>query len=141
MKEIYMLNKGDNVDKISYEYEIDGKINILQNKYFDFKFVELTKGTDDVLIVKNYLPVYEYIVKKNETVLDILSRGFKIENTEMINEGDVVVINKPKSIRYITKPLDKLEDIAKKIGVDKNYIMMVNNLKTDKLFVGQILWI
>ena len=87
---------------------------IIDNKKFGFKFTELNSGLDDIVIVKNYLPHYEYIVKKNETVMDILSRGFKMENSEMINEGDIIVIHKPKSIRYITKPLEKIEDIANK---------------------------
>ena len=140
MKEIYMLNKGDSVDKVKYEYNVsDGKV--IDNKKFGFKYTELNAGLDDIVIVKNYLPHYEYIVNKNETVMDILSRGFKMENSEMINEGDIVVIHKPKSIRYITKPLEKIDDIANKFGIDKNYIMQVNNLSTDKLFVGQILWI
>jgi len=140
MKEIYMINKGDSVDKIKYEYNISSNIEVLDNRRFNFKYAELSQGNDDILIVKNYLPIYEYIVKKNETIMDILSRGFKTENSE-IREGDIIVINKPKSIRYVTKPLEKIEDIASKFGIDKSYIMQVNNLNTDKLFVGQILWI
>ena len=72
---------------------------------------------------------------------DIMSRGYEIVGANGCEEGDILLIHKPKSIRYTVSPLDKLEDIAKKYGISKYDIMSSNNLNTDKLFVGQILWI
>ena len=140
MKEIYLLNKGDSVRKAQYEYNIEN-IEIKNNTTFNFRFVEIENGMDDIVIVKNYLPIYEYIIKDNETYLDILSRGFNTEMVSNLQSGDTIILNKPKSIRYVVKPLEKLEDIAQNFGVDIKYIIDVNNLLTDKLFVGQILWI
>ena len=34
-----------------------------------------------MVLVKNYLPVFEYRVKKNESILDLLARGFEVSNT------------------------------------------------------------
>ena len=110
-------------------------------KVFDYNYVDLRDGTDDLMIVRNYLPYYEYRVKKNETLMDLLSIGYKVDNTRDLSEGDIVILSKPKSIRYVTKPLEKLSDISKKFGISEKYIMETNNLNGDKLFVGQILWI
>jgi len=59
MKTIYMLNKGDNLDKVKYEYNIAGNIDIYENKGFGFRYVDITTGSDDVCIVNNYLPFNE----------------------------------------------------------------------------------
>lgn len=141
MKEIYLLNKGDSVDKIKYEYGLSNNLKISDKKVFDYNYVDLSEGLDDVMIVRNYLPNYEYRVKKNETLMDLLSIGYKVENTRDLSEGDIVILSKPKSIRYVTKPLEKLSDISRKFGISEKYIMETNNLNCDKLFVGQILWI
>ena len=141
MKEIYLLNKGDSVDKIKYEYGLSHELKISDKKVFNYNYVDLSEGLDDVMIVRNYLPNYEYRVKKNETLMDLLSIGYKVENTRDLSEGDIVILSKPKSIRYVTRPLEKLSDIARKFGITEKYIMETNNLNGDKLFVGQILWI
>lgn len=141
MKTIYMLNNGDNIDKVKYEYKIDKDLNITENKEFGFKYVDIIEGIDDICVVNNYLPYNEYIVKKDENIMDILAKGFKIQNSRDITEGDVIIINRPKSIRYVTKPLEKLEDVARKYGITEEYIMKVNNLNSNKLFIGQILWL
>ena len=141
MKEIYMLNKGDSIDKIKYEYNNNNIKEIFENEKFSFRYAEIESGTDDILIVRNYLPYYKYIIKPKDTIMDIMSRGFKVQSLNVLEVGDIVILNKPKSIRYVTKPLEKMSDIAKKFGISKEYLMQVNNLNTDKLFVGQILWI
>ena len=41
----------------------------------------------------------------------------------------------------LVKPLDTLDKIATILGVNREYIIEKNKLKTDKLFVGQILLI
>ena len=116
-------------------------MQVCENNTFGFKYASISEGSDDICIVNNYLPYFEYVIKKEDTLLDILSKGYKIQNTRDIVEGDVVIINKPRSIRYVTKPLEKMEDIANKFGLKKEYIMEVNNLSCEKLFVGQILWL
>lgn len=141
MKEIYLLNKGDSIEKAKHELSLTGEYNLSKDKIMGSNYIEINKGLDDVIIVKNYLPNYIYQVKKGETVMDILSRGFSLDGVQTVNDGDLVVISKPKSIRYVVKPLETLEDISKIFGVDKEIIIETNDLQTSKLFVGQILWI
>ena len=140
MREIYLMNKGDTVDKIKYELGVDD-ITISDEKVFGYKFAEIERGSDDVSIVKNYLPLFSYIVENDDNYLDILARGFKIDRAKEVITGDTIILSKPRSIRYVVSPLETLDEIALKFGVSKINIMQNNSMKTEKLFVGQILWI
>lgn len=141
MKEIYLLNKGDSVEKGVVELSLSGDFKVSNTRIRDYNFFEVSKGLDDIILVKNYLPKFIYKVKEGENMMDIMSRGFEMDNIQEINLGDILILNKPKSIRYIVKPLEKLEDIANRFCVNMEEIIVNNNLKTDRLFVGQILWI
>lgn len=140
MKEVYLLNRGDSLDKIKYEFKEASNIELAEDKIFGYKYATIDKGLDDVIIVYNYLPVYDYKVKPNESLLDIVSRGFKTDVVS-VSSGDEIILTKPKSIRYVVSPLETLQDIAFKFGITTSDIIQNNDLKTEKLFVGQILWI
>lgn len=140
MKEIYLLNRGDSLDKIKYEFKEARDIELAEDRIFGYKYATIDKGLDDVIIVNNYLPAYDYNVKNNESLLDILARGFKTEALS-VSSGDEIILTKPKSIRYVVSPLETLQDIAFKFGVTTSDLIQNNDLKTEKLFVGQILWI
>lgn len=131
---------GDSIDRVRYEYgdrEYELSIDLVLNK----RYITLEKGTDDITIVRNYLPLFEYKLSSDENMMDIMARGFDILNKEDNDIGDTLLLSKPKSIRYVVSPLENLEDIAKRFGVSKGSIISSNSLRTDKLFVGQILWI
>lgn len=140
MREIYLLNMGDSIDRVRYEYgdrEYELSIDLVLNK----RYITLEKGTDDITFVRNYLPLFEYKLSSDENMMDIMARGFEILNKEDDDIGDTLLLSKPKSIRYVVSPLENLEDIAKRFGVSRGSIISSNSLRTDKLFVGQILWI
>ena len=141
MRQVCILGNGDSVDKIKYEYSNCDSVEKLSNKIAGYNVVQLVAGNSDITVVKNYFPYFVYKIKKDETILDIMSRGFDCGGVFTAGENDTIVISKPRSIRYIVKPLETLDEISCKIGVEKNKIMEVNNLSTDRLFVGQILWI
>ncbi len=140
MREIYLLNNGDSIKKIEYELNMNN-IKLANDKVFGHKYAILSDGLDDIILVKNYLPSYVYKVKSEDNYLDILARGFKLDTNKTLNTDDIIILKKPKSIRYIVSPLENLEDIAYKFGINKEDIKINNNLQTEKLFVGQILWI
>jgi LysM repeat protein len=73
--------------------------------------------------------------------MDILSRGFSLGGVDSVSEGDLVLLSKPKSIRYVVKPLETIEDISKQYDISISEIIEFNNLKSTKLFIGQILWL
>lgn len=131
---------GDSIDRVRYEYgdrEYELSIDLVLNK----RYITLEKGTDDITFVRNYLPLFEYKLSSDENMMDIMARGFEILNKEDDDIGDTLLLSKPKSIRYVVSPLENLEDIAKRFGVSRGSIISSNSLRTDKLFVGQILWI
>lgn len=141
MKEIYILEKGDSLEKARFELGINKELKVANKKIKGYKYVVVEDGSDEIVLVKNYLPYYIYQVKKQETLLDILAMGFKVDNVNSVNLGDYLVLSRPKSIKYIVKPLENLDDISFKLGVLKQDIMKNNELKSEKLFVGQVLWI
>lgn len=140
MREIYLLNMGDSVDRVKYEYG-DREYELSNDLVLNKRYITLEKGMDDITIVRNYLPFFEYKLSDGENIMDILARGFDVLNKENCDAGDTLILSKPKSIRYVVGPLENLEDISCRFGVSKGSIITSNNLKTDKLFVGQILWI
>lgn len=140
MREIYLLNNGDSIKKISFELGKEN-IKVAPDKLFGYKYAIIENGTDDISVVKNYLPSFVYKVKKEDNYLDILARGFKIDSNDNINADDIIILKKPRSIRYVVSPLETLDKIAYKFGTKEEDIMINNNLSTNKLFVGQILWI
>ncbi len=140
MQEVYLLNPGDTASKVKFEYPDCNSVlglDTIQNK----KYVILKEGSADIRFVRNYLPMYLYKVKGGENTIDILSRGFEIIGGDCEKEGDLLLIRKPKSVRYVVSPLETLDNIADKYGVSKYDLMTSNNLLTEKLFVGQIIWI
>lgn len=141
MKEIYLLNKGDSVGKLQYELNTIKQFQVSNNKVLEHSFVTLEEGNDDIVVVRNYTPYIEYKMKKNETLMDIMARGFEVGGASFADENDCLILSKPRSIRYVVQPLERLSDIANKFNMQKEYIMEINNLNTDKLFVGQILWL
>ena len=87
------------------------------------------------------MPLFKYVVCGDDNYLDILARGFKIDSAKDVKSNDTIILSKPRSIRYVVSPLETLDEIALKFGVTKIDIMQNNSMKTEKLFVGQILWI
>lgn len=140
MREIYLLNNGDSLKKIGITSSCND-IKIAEDRLFGYRYAITKSGTDDIILVKNYLPAYVYTLKKEDNYLDILARGFKIEGSENITKGDTIILKKPNSIRYVVSPLESIDDVCYKFGIDKKDLMINNQLKTEKLFVGQILWI
>lgn len=141
MREIYLLSHGDSLNKIKHEFNVEISLSQSKEKLFGYNYVDLNKGSQEVYVVRNYYPYIVYNVKKEDTLIDIMSKGFDVNGVVEITEGDKLILHKPKSIRYIVKPLESLQDIAYKFGVNKEDIIDTNKLITDKLFVGQILWI
>ena len=141
MKEIYLLSQGDSINKIKHEYHAEKLLSKSKDKLFGFDYVELNNGIDDIYVVRNYYPYIVYNAQNTDTIIDIMSRGFDCGGVNSIGEGDKLIIYKPKSIRYVVKPLENIDNIANKFGIKKENIIETNALKTEKLFVGQILWI
>jgi len=141
MKEIYLLQHGEGLSKVCFKYQNKTNLKINDEKLFDYNYVELTSGEDDIYIVNNYNPNILYIMGKNDSLIEIMSRGYDVGDINEIDAGDKIIICKPKNIRHVVKPLETLDEISFKYSVNKQEIFKTNKLKTEKLFVGQVLWI
>lgn len=140
MKEICIVNKGENSEKLIYSMSLNIKDKQEDyNKNFNFKYITLEQGSDDITIVRNYNPLHIRKIQENETLLDIYANGFEINNSQDIKEGDIVVLSRPEGLKYSVKPLETITDISKMFSISVEEIISKNNLETEKLFVGQIL--
>ena len=116
-------------------------LKLSDDKLFNNNYLTVKDGSDEIIIVKNYLPYFIYNVSKKDNVLDIMARGFNVDSSREICENDVVVLTKPHQLKHIVKPLENLDKIANIYSITKDEIIKLNGLQTDKVFVGQILWI
>lgn len=139
MKEICFVNKGENIKKLGYLLGVSDNSQIAQDKILDNRYIELQNGTNDIICVRNYLPYYIKTISEDNTLLDIYASGYEVVGNNNVSLGDKVVIRRITGVRYVVKPMEKLDEIAGNLDVDKQTIIDNNNLKTDKLFVGQIL--
>lgn len=140
MKEVYLLNLGDTMEKVKAELG-DGDYVLGDKRICGKDNIVLKNGCDDVVVIKNYAPLIVTTIKAGETPMDIMARGFEIVAKTGDEDGDRVILTKPRSVRYVVSPLETLDEIANKFGVDRSVIMSSNKLTSSKLFVGQILWI
>ena len=89
-----------------------------------------------------YNPTY-YRPNANENINQIADKfNTDISNIEIVsnsdlNEGEFVKINKCYNFSHTVKPLDNLNMIAEKYNVTIEHIKTSNNLKDDRLFIGQ----
>lgn len=54
-------------------------------------------------------------------------------------EGDFALVEVINSDLYVVKPLDTIEKIARKLNITANEIITKNDLKTTRLYIGQVL--
>ena len=88
-----------------------------------------------------FVPTY-YRVKAGETINDILLKfNTDVSNVKILSnnlcEGQFVKILKSYENFHIVKPLENLNQIAKKYNVEKEVIINANKLNGEKLFIGQ----
>lgn len=84
----------------------------------------LKEGLDDIIVVKNCK--YKVIKQVDVSILGDTSKKYVIETLT-------------NSEKHIVKPLDTVYSIAKQYNKTMEEIIKKNNLKTDKLFIGQII--
>lgn len=138
MKEVCLINCGENRRKAGY---ISGlSYDMMQGEeqtINGLRSVVVNSGSGDITIVRNYRPLFAFDTQKI-ALMDIYAMGYTIDGSE--NERWVVA-SRQEGIKYIVHPLEQLSDIAKKFDVTERYIMDANNLKTNRLFVGQVLYV
>ena len=141
MKKIYFINKGDSLNKISKICKCDN-LKKSEDLLFGNLYVEINDDKcDDIIKVENYCPIYEYVCTQTDSSLDIMSRGFEIVGNNDCDINGKLLLKKPTNLRYVVRPTDSIFTISEKYGVSVDEIKYTNNLKSEKLFIGQVLWL
>lgn len=91
--------------------------------------------------IKKYLPQkILYRIKCDETQQSIAQKFnttiFNIKG-DSFEEGDFVTILNASENVYAVKPMETIQDIAKKLGTTEENLIEQNHLKSKSLFVGQ----
>ena len=85
----------------------------------------------------------------DEKNIDELSNILGVRQNEILRNNDDLPLYAGEMVKikmqcdaedvvdYIVKPMDTLDAVSLKFGVDKENIITENNLKTEKLFIGQ----
>lgn len=137
MKEVCFVNAGENLEKIAFSLNIDtrGK-TISRDQLMGFRYFVMNGGDDDIIIVRNYKPYYIVENSTKSNIIDLYSECYDIFGD---SSGELLVISQPVGLRYSVKPLETLDEISNRFGVEKAKIVDGNALRTEKLFVGQVL--
>ncbi len=87
---------------------------------------------------------FYYKILPNETLKELCQKFNSstdniLRNNSNLNlyAGEWVKVDVNNFLTYVVKPMETLTDVAKKFDVGKEKLMQDNNLKTDKLFIGQ----
>ena len=88
-----------------------------------------------------------YRVQKGDT-LKRISLKFSVPEQKLIMdnalsqevlEGDILYVEKLDLKTYLVRPLDTIDVISKKFGVDKEKILSVNEI--DYVYMGQVIYL
>ena len=141
MQRIYLLKQNESIEKLSKIYNQDpNSIKVCKDKIFGYEYAILNDGTSDIQVIENYYPPIIYKVTEDDTKESLQAQGYELSQNK-IEPGDIILLKKIEGKKHIVKPLETLENIANMYFMEKMDIIKRNNLKTEKLFIGQILWI
>lgn len=104
------------------------------NKDNQKNFVYVPNNTNGIFVLGNYDKEKLIVVDADDDIPE-LKKKYNLKGEVQI--GDMYLI--PSSEKYVVQPLDTLDKICDKFGLTSEYLKEKNNLKTSKLFIGQIL--
>ena len=109
-----------------------------QGEYIDDRVgaCKITSNGNGVTLVKKYL--CNEVVKVNcDNIKKLKYMGYDLKDKEIV-DGGTYILRRKDCILHTAKPMEKLADIAAKYNVSTQKLMVDNNLKTDKLYIVQI---
>ena len=134
----YNLSKYESLDDVAKKYNVSVMDIKNYNNLTDDKLpkhILIPKSDSKVKVVAN-------LNREFITTLDInnIKGNLSKIGLSCVNPTDKLKLFVPKQNNiYVVTVLDNLNNIAKKLGIEKSRLIELNNLKTEKLFIGQIL--
>ena len=99
------------------------------------KTLYIPKRKSDIKVIANLKREYVTTLDYNT-----IKTKFNSLNMMCVNPDDNLKLFVPKQNNiYVVTALDNLNSVCKKLGVEKEKIIQLNNLKSEKLFIGQLL--
>lgn len=126
--------------KVSIDYDKISSLNKskkIENLFDGRSATILYEGEDNgIYYLKNYKKDELRKIKKDDTIESLNKEGYVVSN-EHYYVNNVLLKRAVFDDVYIVKPLDTIEKISKLLNLEKEIIIKLNNLKTEKLFIGQ----
>lgn len=109
------------------------------NENIDLDKFQIVSGEgEDVSIITNYPHRVIYNINSEDDLKFIRSKGYFCEEK---TEKGYVIIRKLNSEIHVVRPCETLGMIARKYNTKEKVLIEKNHLKTNKIFIGQNLFI
>ncbi len=138
MKIIYNVENFDTLESIASKFSVSvEEIKQHNNIGNDMpKIIEIPKPKANFKVIANLKR--EFLLKNNND-LNVCKSLNKLGLFCAVKNEDVCLFTPQKEYIYVVKVLDNLQSICNKFNLDKTLVMAFNNLKSEKLFIGQML--
>ncbi len=104
-------------------------------------YVVVNEGSGaELSVVLNYPRKMVYQINSENDFKKLNACGYVFENKQA-SVGDKILIKKEYNSYHTVKPCENLQSISHKYGLTEEKLININNLKSKKLFIGQILCI
>ncbi len=94
----------------------------------------------ELSVVLKYPRKMVYQINSENDFKKLNACGYVFENNQA-SVGDKILIKKEYNSYHTVKPCENLQSISHKYGLTEEKLININNLKSKKLFIGQILCI
>ncbi len=146
MKILHIPNKFDSLNSIAKTYNVSVEslenCNGISSNMPLPKEIEIPLENTDFVVVNNFKRNFLYVYNGNDNLNNIKQNfkklGFNVE-TDFNNEIDKILFSKKTQDIYVVGVTENLESICKKFSLNKQDVIAKNNLKSEKLFIGQML--
>lgn len=135
----YIVEKFDSLESISKKFnvaicDIVTKNNLTADKLPNSLLIPI-ELKQKFCVVANFNREYLFFGNGENVKSTLQKAGFYCANLN----NYACLFKKSNSSIYVVNVLDNINSICKKFNIEKQELLKLNNLKTEKLFIGQII--
>lgn len=146
MKILHILNKFDSLETIAKNYNVTVKSLIECNNIVDGeplpKELQIPVSNSDFFVVnnlnRNFLLTNFAPDSLSNIKLNLQKLGFELDSKSSVECNKLLFTKKSDNV-YVVGVCENLDTICKKFALNKTDVINKNNLKSEKLFIGQML--
>lgn len=137
MQKIHILYNNDSLEKVALFYKKNkNDIVLSENKFDGYPFFIIENGSDDVLLILNDNKKFCCKLSDNSQ-FEKIKDNYEVIASTGTKKGDYLLLKKSQNFIHIVKPKETIEELAEKYKTSIKEIVEINDLKTNKLFIGQ----